>query len=349
MKDRFLRACRGLPVDRTPVWFMRQAGRYMPEYRAIRAQHSLLEICAQPELAAEVTLQPVRALGVDAAILFADILLPLIPMGLQLEFAAGEGPVIHNPVRTAAEVAALRPVDVDDSLGHVLQTVRLVRRELDGHTPLIGFAGAPFTLASYLIEGGASRTFLRTKRMMYGDPIAWHGLLDKLAIVVGDYLAAQARAGAQALQLFDSWAGALSPDDYEEYVLPHSQQVFGRLSETGVPLIHFGTDTATLLPLMARAGGDVIGLDWRTPLDWGWAQVGAQRAVQGNLDPAALFAPRPELERRVRRVLAQAAGRPGHIFNLGHGILPETPVDNVRAVVELVHEYSIPEAAQEVA
>jgi uroporphyrinogen decarboxylase len=341
MNDRFLRACRGLPVDRTPVWFMRQAGRYMPEYRAIRAQHSLLEICAQPDLAAEVSLQPVRALGVDAAILFADILLPLIPMGLHLEFAAGEGPVIHNPIRTAADVAALRPVDVDESLGHVLETVRLVRRELDGQTPLIGFAGAPFTLASYLIEGGASRTFLRTKQMMYGDPATWHALLGKLAVVVSDYLAAQARAGAQALQLFDSWAGALSPDDYEEYVLPHSQQVLMSVATARVPLIHFGTDTASLLPLMARAGGDVIGLDWRTPLDWGWDQVGAERAVQGNLDPAALFAPRPELDRRVRRVLEQAGGRPGHIFNLGHGILPETPVDNVRAVVEMVHEYAL--------
>jgi uroporphyrinogen decarboxylase len=350
MKDRFLRACRALAVDRTPVWFMRQAGRYMPEYRAIRAQHSLLEICAQPELAAEVTLQPVRALGVDAAILFADILLPLIPMGIELEFAAGEGPVIHNPIRSAADVAALRPVEIEASLAPVLETVRLVRRELDGQTPLIGFAGAPFTLASYLIEGGASRTFLRTKRLMYGDPDTWHALLAKLAVVVGNYLAAQARAGAQALQLFDSWAGALSPDDYEEYVLPHSRQVLGNLATpqvpgAGVPLIHFGTGTASLLTLMARAGGDVIGLDWRTPLDWGWEQVGAERAVQGNLDPTALFAPRAELDRRVRRVLEQAGGRPGHIFNLGHGILPETPVDNVKAVVEMVHELSVREAA----
>jgi len=341
MSDRFLRACRGLPVDRTPVWFMRQAGRYMPEYRAIRARHSLLEICAQPDLAAEVTLQPVRALGVDAAILFADILLPLIPMGIDVEFAVGEGPVIHNPIRAAADVAALRPVEAGDSLANVLETVRLVRRELDGHVPLIGFAGAPFTLACYLIEGGSSRNFLRTKRLMVGDPATWHALLGKLAQVVSDYLAAQVQAGAQAIQLFDSWAGALSPDDYEEYVLPHSRQVLGGLADAGVPLIHFGTDTANLLPLMARAGGDVIGLDWRTPLDWGWAQIGADRGVQGNLDPAALFAPRPELNRRVRRVLEQAGGRPGHIFNLGHGILPETPVENVRAVVEMVHEYTL--------
>jgi uroporphyrinogen decarboxylase len=341
MTDRFLRACRGLPVDRTPVWFMRQAGRYMPEYRAIRARHSLLEICAQPDLAAEVTLQPVRALGVDAAILFADILLPLIPMGIDLEFAAGEGPVIHNPIRAAADVAALRPVDANASLANVLETVRLVRRALDGQTPLIGFAGAPFTLACYLIEGGSSRSFLRAKRLMVGDPATWHALLGKLAQVVTGYLAAQVQAGAQAIQLFDSWAGALSPDDYEEYVLPHSRRVLSGLADAGVPLIHFGTDTGSLLPLMARAGGDVIGLDWRTPLDWGWGQVGADRAIQGNLDPAALFAPRHELDRRVRRVLEQAGGRPGHIFNLGHGILPETPVENVRAVVEMVHEYTL--------
>lgn len=345
MTDRFLRACRGLPVDRTPVWFMRQAGRYLPEYRAIRARHSLLEICAQPDLAAEVTLQPVRALGVDAAILFADILLPLIPMGISLEFAAGEGPVIHNPIRAAADVAALRPVDAGESLANVLETVRLVRRELEGQLPLIGFAGAPFTLACYLIEGGSSRNFLRAKRLMIGDPATWHALLEKLAQVIIGYLQAQVQAGAQAIQLFDSWAGALSPDDYEEYVLPHSRRVLGALADAGVPLIHFGTDNASLLPLMARAGGDVIGLDWRTPLDRGWAQVGADRAVQGNLDPAALFAPRLELERRVRRVLEQAGGRPGHIFNLGHGILPETPVENVRAVVEMVHEYTVQEPA----
>jgi uroporphyrinogen decarboxylase len=345
MSSRFLDACRRLPVDRTPVWFMRQAGRYLPEYRAIRARHSLLEICAQPDLAAEVTLQPVRALGVDAAIVFADILLPLIPMGIDLEFAAGEGPVIHNPIRAAADVAALRPVDANESLANVLETLGLVRRELDGQVPLIGFAGAPFTLACYLVEGGSSRNFLRAKRLMYGDPATWHALLDKLAQVITGYLDAQVRAGAQAIQLFDSWAGALSSDDYEEYVLPHSRTVLSGLADAGVPLIHFGTDTANLLPLMARAGGDVIGLDWRTPLDWGWGQVGADRAVQGNLDPVALFAPRPELDRRVRRVLEQAGGRPGHIFNLGHGILPETPVENVRAVVEMVHEYSVREAA----
>ena len=341
MTDRFLRACRRQPVDRTPVWFMRQAGRYMPEYRAIRARHTLLEICAQPELAAEVTLQPVRALGVDAAILFADILLPLLPLGLQLEFAAGEGPVIHNPVRSAADVAALRAVDVHASLGHILEAVVLVRRELDGLTPLIGFAGAPFTLASYLIEGGSSRHYVKTKRLMYGDPQTWHRLMGKLARVVADYLSAQVAAGAQAVQLFDSWVGTLSPADYAEYVLPHSQMVLRAASATGVPVIHFGTGTAALLPLMQVAGGDVIGLDWRTPLHWAWDQLGSESAVQGNLDPVALFAPRPELERQVRTILDQAAGRPGHIFNLGHGILPETPVANVKAVVEMVHDFSL--------
>jgi uroporphyrinogen decarboxylase len=347
MKSRFLRACRREPVDRTPVWFMRQAGRYMAEYRAVRAKHSLLEICAQPELAAEVTLQPVRALGVDAAILFADILLPLVPMGLHLEFAAGEGPVIHNPVRSPADVAALRPVEPRESLSPVLAAIRLIRRELGGQTPLIGFAGAPFTLASYLVEGGGSRHYVRTKQLMYGDPQTWHALMSKLARVVADYLTAQVEAGAQAVQLFDSWVGCLSPDDYRDYVLPHSQLILRTLSATGVPVIHFGTDTATLLPLLKEAGGDVIGLDWRTPLDWGWEILGGDVAVQGNLDPVALLveAPRPELERRVRAILQQAAGRPGHIFNLGHGILPDTPVENVRAVVKMVHEYSVREAA----
>jgi uroporphyrinogen decarboxylase len=343
--SRFLRACRCEPVDRTPVWFMRQAGRYLPEYRAVRANHSLLEICRKPDLAAEVTLQPMRALGVDAAILFADILLPLVPMGIHLEFAAGEGPVIHNPIRAAADVAALRPVDPRESLGYVLETVRLVRRELDGKTPLIGFAGAPFTLASYILEGGSSRNYAKTKRLMYGDPQTWHALMGKLARVVADFLCAQVEAGAQAIQLFDSWAGALSPDDYGEYVLPHSQLIFNELRDSGVPAIHFGTDTATLLPLMKEAGGNVIGLDWRAPLDWGWKVLGQEVAVQGNLDPVALLAPRPERERRVRAILRQAAGRPGHIFNLGHGILPDTPVDNVKAVVEMVHEFTVREAA----
>ncbi len=339
LAPRFLRACRREPVDATPVWFMRQAGRYMPEYRAIRAGHSLLEICAQPDLAAEVTLQPVRALGVDAAILFADILLPLVPMGIELEFAAGEGPVIHNPVRNAADVAALRPVDPHESLGHVLEAVRLVRREL-GEIPLIGFAGAPFTLASYLLEGGSAREAVQARRLMLADPATWHALMEKLACTVADYLVAQVEAGAQAVQLFDSWVGALGPDDYAEYVLPHSRHILRAVAATGVPAIHFGTGTATLLRPMREAGGDVIGLDWRTPLDWGRQALGDDVAVQGNLDPVALFAPRPELERRVRAVLAQAGGRPGHVFNLGHGILQGTPVENVKAVVDMVHEWT---------
>jgi uroporphyrinogen decarboxylase len=340
MNDRFLRACRREPVDCTPVWFMRQAGRYMPEYRAVRAKYSLLEICNQPDLAAEVTLQPVHSLGVDAAILFADILLPLIPLGVDLAFAAGEGPVIHNPLRSQSDVEALRPVDVEESLGNVLQTVRLVRRELEGRLPLIGFAGAPFTLASYLIEGGASRNFLRTKRFMLAEPAAWQTLMQKLVRLVADYLKAQVRAGAQAVQLFDSWVGCLAPEDYCQYVLPYSRQVLREVALTGVPVIHFGVDTATLLPHMAEAGGTVIGLDWRTPLGEGWRLVGEDRAIQGNLDPAALFASPSELEARVRRILAQVGDRAGHIFNTGHGLLPDTPVANVRAVVEMVHEIS---------
>ena len=298
-----LKAARREPVERTPIWLMRQAGRYMAEYRAIRAKHTLLEICAQPELAAEVTLQPVRAFGVDAAILFADILLPLMPMGIRLEFAKGEGPVIHNPIASRADAEALRVIDPCEELRHVLDAVKLARRELDGQTPLIGFAGAPFTLASYLIEGGSSRNFVKTKQLMYRDPQTWHLLMGKLAQVIAAYLAAQVDAGAQAVQLFDSWGGALSPDDYRQYVLPHSHQVLEAVRRTGAPCIHFGTDTAALLPLMKEAGGDVIGLDWRVELERGWETVGFDRAVQGNLDPVALFAPHHELERRVRRIL----------------------------------------------
>ena len=340
LNNRFLKACGRQEVDCTPVWFMRQAGRYLAEYRAIRARHTLLEICAQPELAAEVTLQPVRALGVDAAILFADILLPLMPMGIRLEFAKGEGPIIHNPIGSRADVEALRAIDPCDELRHVLDAVKLVRRELDGQTPLIGFAGAPFTLASYLIEGGSSRSFVKTKQLMYRDPPTWHLLMSKLAQVIAAYLVAQIDAGAQAVQLFDSWVGALSPDDYRQYVLPYSQKILQAVKETDAPSIHFGTDTATLLPLLKEAGGDVIGLDWRIGLDRGWESIGLDRAVQGNLDPAALFAPRDELERRVKIILQQANNRPGHIFNLGHGILPDTLVENVKAVVEIVHESS---------
>ena len=333
-----LRAARREPSGGTPVWFMRQAGRYMAEYRKIRERHGILEICAQPELAAEVTLQPVRRFGVDAAILFADILLPVVPMGLGLRFATGEGPVIDRPVRSGADVAALRTFAPEEGLSHVLEAVRLVRRELDGAVPLIGFAGAPFTLASYMIEGGSSRNFVETKRLMLGAPAVWHALMHTLADVIGAFVRAQVAAGAQVIQLFDSWVGTLSPADYRRFVLPYSHAVFAAVAETGVPAIHFGTGTATLLEAMAEAGGDVVGLDWRITLEEGWRRVGATRAVQGNLDPAALFAPRAELAGRVRDVLRRAGGRAGHIFNVGHGILPHTPVDAVQAVVDLVHE-----------
>ena len=315
---------------------MRQAGRYLPEYRAMRQKHSLLELCHKPELAAEVTLQPVERLGVDAAILFADILLPFEPLGLGLTFTAGEGPQITRPIREANQVLELPPVEPAADLGYVIEAVRLVVRALPAHIPLIGFAGAPFTLASYAIEGGATRNFAVTKRFMYAESRAWHELMRRLAELVGHYLAAQARAGARAVQLFDSWVGCLSPADYATYVFPHSQRALQLASEAGVPVIHFGTDTATLLADFARAGGDVIGVDWRIPLDAAWERIGP-RAIQGNLDPVALLAPRPELERHVRDVLARANRRPGHIFNLGHGILPETPVEAVRSVVEWVH------------
>ncbi|HEY5982028.1 MAG TPA: uroporphyrinogen decarboxylase [Anaerolineales bacterium] len=338
-QPRFLAACHRQPVDCTPVWFMRQAGRYMPEYRLIRERYSLLEICRQPELAAEVTLQPVRALGVDAAILFADILLPAIPLGVGLEFVKGEGPLLPNPVRSMDDVKRLRPVDPEADLGYVMDAIRLLRRE-PGGVPLIGFSGAPFTLASYLIEGGSSREFVRTKMMMYTDPPAWHALLDRLSTVLSEYVAAQVRAGAQAVQVFDSWVGALSPQDYETYVLPYSRRVLESAKAQGVPVVHFGTNTASLLPLMKRAGGDVIGLDWRVALDDGWRSVGHDVAIQGNLDPAALFAPLLEIQSRVHDILRRAEGRPGHIFNLGHGVLQNTPVENLKAVVDIVHEYS---------
>ena len=336
----FLRACHRLPTDITPVWFMRQAGRYMPEYRAIREKYSLLEICYQPELAADVTLQPVRTLGVDAAILFADILLPAIPLGVGLEFAKGEGPVLKNPVRTLDDVKNLRPVNPETDLKYVLDAIKILRGELTD-VPLIGFCGAPFTVASYIIEGGSSREFLKTKTMMYSDPQTWHALMEKLTVVLSDYLVAQIRAGAQTVQVFDSWVGALSPQDYETFVLPYSQKVLQAAKAEDVPVIHFGTNTTTLLPLMKRAGGGVLGLDWRIPLDDGWKLLGDDVAVQGNLDPITLFAPLPEIKKRVHDILDRANGRPGHIFNLGHGILQNTPVDNVKAVVDIVHEYQV--------
>jgi uroporphyrinogen decarboxylase len=334
----FLAACRRQPVPRTPVWFMRQAGRYMPEYRAARAQQSILEICHRPKLVAQISLQPMERLGVDAAIVFADILLPFEPLGLGLSYAAEGGPKIWRPIRRAADVEKLAPVDPAVDLGYVLEGVRQTRAALDERfpgTPLIGFAGSPFTLASYAIEGGTSRTFTATKQFMYTHPEAWHDLMQSLATLAGRFLTLQARAGADALQLFDSWVGCLGPDDYREFVLPYSRHAITEASTAGVPVIHFGTGTATLLEAMAEAGGDVMGVDWRIPLDQAWARVG-DRAIQGNLDPAVLLAPKEEIVRRVREVLRRAGGRPGHIFNLGHGIMPGTPVENVKLVVDLV-------------
>lgn len=339
MNDRFLKACRREPVDCTPVWFMRQAGRYMKEYQAVRAKHSILEVCKTPELAAQVTLQPIDRFPLDAAIIFADILLPLEPMGISLEFAEGEGPVIHNPVRDRAAVDRLKIVEGEE-LRFVEEAIRQARAALAGRVPLIGFAGAPFTLASYAIEGGGSRNYIKTKQVMYGEPETWHKLMEKLSGVVTAYLRRQIRAGAQAVQLFDSWVGCLSPNDYAEYVLPHVQRIFDGLEAEGVPLIHFGTGTAALLPLMRRAGGDVIGVDWRVQLDEAWERLGHDVAVQGNLDPVVLFGPLHEIERRVADILRRAGGRPGHIFNLGHGILPQTPVDHVAAAAEYVHKLS---------
>jgi uroporphyrinogen decarboxylase len=337
VNDRFLRACRREPVDRTPVWFMRQAGRYMPEYRELRAKHTLLELCRTPELAVQVTLQPVDALDVDAAILFSDLLLPLAPLGIPFDFKKGEGPVIERVVESPSDVARLRRFEPREELGMVLTAIGMLRRELEGRVPLIGFGGAPFTLASYAIEGGHSSNFAATKSMMYKEPAAWHRFAALLAEVVADYLRAQVTAGAQALQVFDSWVGALDEGDYREFVMPHVKALFAGLQGVGVPVIHFGTNTGHLLEAMREAGGDVIGLDWRTPLDQGWARLEGS-AVQGNLDPTALYAPRERLLARVDDVLARAGGRPGYIFNLGHGILPTTPVENVRAVVEHVHE-----------
>jgi uroporphyrinogen decarboxylase len=316
---------------------MRQAGRYMPEYRKLRERYSILDLCHNPDLAATVTLQPIKRLGVDAAIVFADILLPFEPLRLGLSFATGEGPKIARPIREPEDVERLPAIDPNDALGYVMDAIRFARRALPDSVPLIGFAGAPFTLASYAIEGGASRTFTKTKRFMYQAPDAWHKLLGKLAELVGNYLAAQARAGAQALQLFDSWVGCLSAHDYRAYVQSHSRRALALATESKVPVIHFGTGTAHFLEDFAGAGGDVIGVDWRIPIDAAWVRIGDRRGVQGNLDPVALLAPSAERDRQVRDVLKQAGKRPGHIFNLGHGVLPETDVGAVRAVVDLVH------------
>ena len=334
-----LRAARREPTPFTPVWLMRQAGRYLPEYRALRARHGFLELCRNSEAAAEVTLQPVERLGVDAAILFADILLIVEPLDVGLEFARGEGPVIQRPIRSGTQVARLAPVDVEGAVPFVFETVRTVVRALGGRVPLIGFAGAPFTVASYIVEGGASRDYLHTKRLMYREPEAWHRLMELLVDATARYLNGQIAAGAAAVQLFDSWVGVLSSADYRAFVQPHVGALLKSLTP-GVPVIHFGTGTTALLPHMREAGGDVIGVDWRVELDVAWRLIGEDVAIQGNLDPAVLLAEPAYIKTRVRDILARAGGRPGHIFNLGHGVLPDTPVEHARALVDMVHDLS---------
>jgi len=335
----FMRACRRQPVPYTPVWLMRQAGRYMAEYREVRARTTFLELCKTPSLAAEVTVTAAERLGVDAAIIFADILLILEPMGIDLEFAKGEGPVIHNPVRTSTDVDRLREVEDVGSLHFVYEAIRETRSALKPNVPLIGFSGAPFTLASYICEGGGSKNYVFTKTLMYNDSGAWHSMMSLISRALSRYMNAQIAAGAQAVQLFDSWVGCLSPEDYQQFVLPHTRSVIKNITP-GVPVIHFGTGTGTLLELMREAGGDVIGLDWRVRLDDGWRRVGHDVGVMGNLDPVSLFANREYLIGEAKTILDQAGGHPGHIFNLGHGILPDTPVDNVIALVDAVHELS---------
>ncbi len=337
---RLLNACHRQPVDVTPIWLMRQAGRYMAEYRALREKYTILEIIKTPDLAVEVTMQPINAFDLDAAIIFADILPPLEGMGLRLTFEKGEGPVIHNPLRTPADIDALRQPNPRESLAFTLQAITLTRQELGGRIPLIGFSGAPFTLACYAIEGGSSRNYILVKRFMYEQPVAWHKLMEKLSALVGEYLFAQAESGAQVLQLFDSWVGNLSPFDYQEFVLPYSRQAIARAKESGVPVIHFGASAAAMLPLLKAAGGDVIGLDWRIEPQHARQILGNDVALQGNLDPVTLFAPIPILKQRAAIIMEQMAGAPGFIFNLGHGILPQTPVEHVAALVDFVHQTS---------
>ncbi len=335
----FVKACKVLPVDRTPVWFMRQAGRYMQEYRDVRKHHSLLQICKDPQLAAEVTITAAEILGVDAAIIFADLLLPLEIMGMPFHFSAGEGPIIEKPLRSAADISQLR-TDRAAELGYVAEAVSAVAKHFGPRLPVIGFCGAPFTLASYMIEGGGSRNYILTKQMMYSSPQAWNELMRKLISVTSAYVTEQVTAGADAIQIFDSWVGCLSVEDYRRYVLPHVTQLVREVQRTGAPVIYFGTNTATLLASMKETGAEVIGLDWRIPLDKGWRAVGGKGAVQGNLDPVLLFTEWPELKGRAEEILRCAGGRPGHIFNLGHGIFPETPVENVKALAKFVQEYS---------
>jgi uroporphyrinogen decarboxylase len=317
---------------------MRQAGRYMSEYRKLREQYSLLDLCRTPDLATEVTLQPVRRIDVDAAILFSDLLLPLAPMGIPFDFVRGEGPLIERPLRTEADLDMVRRFEPREALAYVLQAIRQIKHELGARAPLIGFAGAPFTLASYAIEGGHSSTFAHTKALMYGAPAAWHRFCDSVADMIGDYLVAQIEAGVDAVQVFDSWVGALNAADYREFILPHTRRLFERVAPLGVPTIHFGVGTGAILGDLRDAGGDVIGADWRTPLDEAWQRIGAGRAIQGNLDPTVLLGPLDRIFAATDDVLQRAGGRPGHIFNLGHGILPTTPLEHVQALARYVHQ-----------
>jgi uroporphyrinogen decarboxylase len=337
--SRFLKACRREHVDATPVWFMRQAGRYMQEYRSLRTRYSLLEICRTPDLATEVTLQPIRRLEIDAAILFSDLLLPLAPMGLPFDFVKGEGPQIERPIDGPADIERLRVFEPRQDLSYVLDAVRQIQHELDGRVPLIGFAGAPFTLASYAIEGGHSNNFAKTKALMYGHPDDWHRLCEKLSRVVSDFLVAQIEAGVNAVQVFDSWVGALDATDYREFAFPHTRTIFDAIGKR-VPTIHFGTGTSTILEELRDAGGSVIGVDWRIPIDEAWERIGLEHAVQGNLDPTLLLGPPARMMQQTDAVLRRAGGRPGHIFNLGHGILPSTPVEHVQMLAHYVHTAS---------
>jgi uroporphyrinogen decarboxylase len=336
----FMRAARRVAIERTPVWFMRQAGRVLPEYRAIRERMTLLEICRHPELCAEVTLQPIRRFGMDAAILFADLMHPLVGIGIDLELAEHVGPVIAEPVRSEADLARIRPLDTAQDLPYVLESIRLIRRELAGRIPLIGFVGAPFTLASYLVEGRPSRDFLKTKQLMYSRPDVWDALMSRLADVIVSFAKAQIEAGVDVIQVFDSWIGCVSPQDYERFVRPAVRHIFQQLAPLGVPMIHFGVNTAMLLPQMKNDGGTIIGADWRIPLDDAWKTIGYDKGIQGNLDPAVLLAPAAVIDAAVKDVLARAANKPGHIFNLGHGLHPQTAVEGVQRAVEAVREFS---------
>jgi uroporphyrinogen decarboxylase len=340
-ESRFIRACRREATDATPVWFMRQAGRYMPEYRAVREKYTMLEAISIPEVAYQITMQPINAFNLDAAIIFADILTPLIGMGVRLDFVKGEGPLIENPIREPRDVDRLGTPPADETMPFMMDSIRMTVAELSPRNiPLIGFAGAPFTLASYAVEGGGSRSYELTKGMMYAEPAGWKRLMDKLVTVISDYLTQQAAAGASALQIFDSWAGALSPRDFGKFAAPYTTQIIENVKKTGVPIIYFSTGTGAMLDQIAGLGSDVVGIDWRVRLDAAWRQIGYERAVQGNLDPVVLMAPWREVRGHADDILAQAGGRPGHIFNLGHGILPGTPVDTVRQLADYVHEKS---------